>query len=109
MNAQRNLEFKQDLSRGPRCNIFSSNDQAVVRKAVAQLHGNEHAVIVLRFWEANTISEIAGILDLTWQEVETHLTQALIKLKNLCLKDREFSRSEKSGGALCGTCPNSAA
>lgn len=109
MNAQKHVELMQDLSRGPRCNIFSSKDQGVVRRAVANLQGNEHAVVVLRFWESNTISEIAGILDLTWQEVESYLTQALTKLKVFCLKDREFSRSEKEGGAACGSPTNSAA
>ena len=109
MNTQKNAELMQDLSRGPQSNIFSSNDQAVVRKAVAQLQGHEHSVVVLRFWEANTISEIAGILDLTWQEVESYLTQALIKLKSICLKDREFSRSGNPGGVLCGNSKVSAA
>ena len=93
MKAQRNIEIMQDMGRGPRFNLFTAQDHAIVRQAVAQLEGYEHSVVVMRFWEKNTISEIAEILDLSWQEVEKYLAQALIKLKSICLGDSSCSRA----------------
>lgn len=97
------FEFKQDISRGPRSNIFTLKDHAVVREAVATLQGIEHSVIILRFWEGNTISEISEILDLSWGEVEKNITQALLKLKEYCVKNQDFSRTIMGGMNQCGT------
>ncbi len=94
-------EFMQDLARGSTQPLFSNVDYSILRKNLSQLQGHERSVVMLRFWESNTISEIAEILELTWQDVESYLTRALAKLKNLCLENQEFSRSTPSGETKC--------
>ena len=107
MKAQRTSVVAQELSRGQLFDLFSAKDHAIVRNAIAQLEGHEHTIILMRFWENNTIDEIAEILDLTWQEVERYLSQALTKLKAFCLNHPGFSRTSKSKEPV--TEPNRAA
>ena|SRR5689334_20606711 len=102
MNTVTHVELMQNLSRGPQSNIFSFKDHAIVREAIAQLQDDEQSVIVLRFWEKNTITEIASILDLTWNEVEQHMSQALSKLQKFCLETKGFSRSTLPEENVCG-------
>lgn len=96
------FEVMADISRGPRSDIFTLKDHTIVREAVAKLKGLEHEIVVRRFWENNTISEIAEILDLSWSEVEKALAIALEKLKVYCVKNQDFSRSVRGGRSQCG-------
>jgi len=89
-----NKETMQDLGRGPLGNLFTGKDHSIVREAVGKLDKTEHTIVLMRFWEQNTISEIAEILDLSWTEVESRLTQALEKLKAFCLSKADFSRNQ---------------
>lgn len=88
-----NLETMQILDRSPRFNLFSSQDHAIVKQAMSRLDGREKCVVLLRFWEGNTVSQIAEILDIPLQEVICYLSRALKKLKPACLGNPEFSRS----------------
>lgn len=89
----RNAETFQNLDRGSKSNLFTEKDHAIVRAALANLKGPEHQIVLMRFWEQNTLSEIAEILDLSVQEVEKHLASAFQTLKRVCLKNPEFSRA----------------
>lgn len=93
LNLNVNTETLQNLERGPRSNLFSGKDHEIVRKALAQLEGPEHQVIVMRFWEKNTLDEISEILEISVQEVEKYLVQAMAKLKMICLGNPAFSRA----------------
>ena len=94
-------ETMQNLARSPRQNLFTLKDRSIVREGLAKLQAVEQEIVALRFWENNTITEIASILDLSWQEVEAHLKQALVKLQEYCLNHKKFSRAKSSGGQEC--------
>jgi DNA-directed RNA polymerase specialized sigma subunit len=96
-----NSETMQNLDRSPRFNLFTVKDHSIVREGVAALQGYEHSVVLLRFWESNTISEIAEILDLSWQDVEKYLSQAIVKLKKFCEAKQDFSRASAHGDQSC--------
>ena len=91
-----NAELMQNVDRGPIRNIFTGVDHRIVIQALAKLQGHEYKAVKLRFWENNTVSEIAQILNLSWDEAERTLVHALKKLKSMCVANPDFSRIRKS-------------
>ena len=88
-----NLETMQILDRSPRYNLFSNQDHAILRAAMGRLTVPEKCVVLLRFWEGNTVSEITEILDMPLKEVLFYLCTAFKKLKPACMANPDFSRS----------------
>ncbi len=78
---------------GPAHNLFTKGDHDFIRKAVIGLPKNEGSVVLLRFWNENSIEEIAGILNLNLKQVELLLHKAILRLKTQCLHHPEFSRA----------------
>ena len=93
MANQKHFETMQNLERGVSFNLFTQKDHAIVRRALAELNELERSLIVLRFWEKNTLFEMGEILDLSFEEVEQKLSIALEKLKPICLNQKGFSRA----------------
>jgi len=73
---------------------FNTNDIAVIRKALGELPFVEWHILYLRFWENYSIHEIANSLEMKWEEVNTIIEKLFVELKDYCLKDPSFSRSE---------------
>lgn len=73
---------------------FNQNDIAVIREALRDLPIIEWHILYLRFWENYSIQEIAESLEMKWEEVNQTIDKLLIELKEHCLKDPTFSRSE---------------
>jgi len=75
---------------------FTECDHLVVRQAIALLPKRELEVIVLRFWEGLSETEIATALRTDWQTIEKLMAKALARLKDTCLSRPEFSRNQVS-------------
>lgn len=73
---------------------FTQNDIAVIREALRDLPIKEWHILYLRFWENFSIQEIAESLDMKWEEVNQAIEKLLTELKEYCLNDPAFSRSE---------------
>ena len=95
MVTQKNHETMQNLQRGESFNLFTSQDHSIIREAMGELGEVERTLILLRFWERNTLTEIGQIMDLSFQEVEKRLNGAFEQLKKICLSQKDFSRSNQ--------------
>ncbi len=93
MVVQVNNETNEVLNSARLQSIFTDTDYLIARQAVAKLSGHEHSVVMLRFWENQSMAKIADFLDLTLREVERHLNKALARLKKICAENPEFSKS----------------
>lgn len=75
--------------------VFSKEEQKVVREAVLRLPIDEKLIVLLRFWENNSIQDIAETLEMPWDEVERSLKKSLKKLKELCTADPNFGENKQ--------------
>ncbi len=75
---------------------FTECDHLVVRQAMAFLPRRELEVVVLRYWEGLSETEVAMALRTDWRTVEKIMANALARLKEICLSRPEFSRSQIS-------------
>lgn len=96
MSTYSKREIIRELRGLPDDNVFTNKDHHIVRQALRSLTCNEHSIVMLRFWENCSLAEISKLLDLTWDQVESSLTSALTKLKGLCVRDPDFSKSQPS-------------
>lgn len=72
---------------------FSTNDIVIIRQALGDLPFIEWHILYLRFWENYSIQEIAIALEMKWDEVNMTIEKLLVQLKDYCMKDPAFSRS----------------
>lgn len=73
---------------------FNKNDISIIREALRDLPIIEWHILYLRFWENFSILEIAESLEMKWEEVDQTIEKLLAELKEHCLNDPTFSRSE---------------
>ena len=74
--------------------MFSETDYFIVRQAMALLPKRECEIVILRFWENLSVTEISIALGMNWDRTEARLEQALFRLKRICLDQSEFSRRQ---------------
>lgn len=72
---------------------FNQFDYLVVRRAMDELPLLEKLVVEMRFFHNFSISEIARLLRMGWDEAESLIDSALTILRQQCLSDPRFSRS----------------
>jgi DNA-directed RNA polymerase specialized sigma subunit len=70
---------------------FTSNDVEIVRAGLSYLTTCERQILIYRFWEEKTIEEIAGLLEMKWEEVNRSIETALKILKHYCIGQSDFS------------------
>ena len=63
----------------------------ILNKLIKKLPLRHKTVIRLRFWDNQTIEEIAKAMRLTWNEANQLIEEAKILLRNMCLNDPAFS------------------
>jgi DNA-directed RNA polymerase specialized sigma24 family protein len=65
-----------------------------LKAALTQLNAKEQRAIFLRFWDSNSIDEIANDINLSWGETDALITETLKKLRALLPKNCQlkFSR-----------------
>lgn len=73
---------------------FTSNDIEIVRAGLSYLTTCERQILIYRFWEDKTIEEIAGLLEMKWEEVNRSIEKALKTLKQYCIYQSDFSTNE---------------
>ena len=73
--------------------IFTEADYSIVRQALQGLPEMEREIVILRFWARYDVFRIADLFGLRVKTVETCLSRAYTKLKNICLECPEFSQS----------------
>ena len=76
--------------------MFSETDHLIVRQAMALLPKRECEILTLRFWGNLSVTEISISLGMNWDRAEERLTQALLKLRGICLEQPEFSRRDEA-------------
>ena len=70
---------------------FTAKDIEVVRNGLNFLSFLERQIIIYRFWENQTIEEIATVLELSWSEIDEVINEAIEKLRAFCLEHPNFS------------------
>jgi DNA-directed RNA polymerase specialized sigma24 family protein len=70
---------------------FTAKDIEVVRNGLNFLSFLERQIIIYRFWENQTIEEIATALELSWSEIDELINEAIEKLRTFCLEQPNFS------------------
>ena len=70
-------------------------DKFIARAMVKRLPFKQRKAITLRFWHNKSIYEIAKALRMTWGEADNLLKEALLQLKENCLKQPRISRAFK--------------
>lgn len=73
---------------------FTKNDIVILREILKDLPFIEWHILYLRYWENFTILEISEALQMKWEEVNETIEKLLIDLKEHCLNDPDFGRSE---------------
>lgn len=79
---------------------FTEKDQAILREGITRLSFIDRQIIINRFWENQTIEEIADTFQMSWDEVDQSIEKSQRILKAYCLTQKEFSLYEES---LCNT------
>ncbi len=72
--------------------LFTEQDYQCLRRALRALSDREFRIVVMRFWELNTIEEIATALKSSWTEIDRTIEGTLPKLRQICLMNPDFSR-----------------
>lgn len=75
-------------------NLFTLMDHAIVRSAVKQLPGLLSIIVEMRFWKRLTLEDIADDLGVSVATVETGIAKAIVRLREDCLRNPAFSRSQ---------------
>lgn len=74
---------------------FSKMDHQLVRAALRELSNGHRRAVYLRFWENQSIEDIAQTLGRSWNEVDDLLEEAFEKIRETCEEHQGFSRSLK--------------
>ena len=69
---------------------FTPQDMEIVRAGLNFLSFVESQVLIYRFWENQTIEEISDQIEMTWDETDYLITEALEKLRAYCLAHSEL-------------------
>ena len=72
--------------------------QHVVEKGLCRLDEIERRAIFLRFWQPFTISQIADLMNLSWDEADRLIDQAVAKIRAVLIE-------KKSDRHLAGETP----
>ncbi len=70
---------------------FTPKDIEVVRNGLSFLTFLERQILIYRFWEERTIEDIAEILEMYWDEVDSYIEDSLKSLRKYCLEHPSFS------------------
>ena len=89
----RNILGRVPFQRDP---LFTIADYAIVNRAISCLSAVEQGVLALHFWEGLSIPQICSLLNLSWQAVDSLLSQAFQAIYKSCVLDPAFSRTEVS-------------
>jgi DNA-directed RNA polymerase specialized sigma subunit len=81
---------------------FTEKDQAILREGITLLSFIDRQIIINRFWENQTIEEIAETFLMSWDEVDQSIEESMETLKSYCLSQKEFSLYEEP---VCSTTP----
>lgn len=73
--------------------IFSATDHMIVRSAVRGLPGLLSQVMIMRFWENRSLTEIADDMGVTVKTIEQAILKSYRILRDECLRNPTFSRS----------------
>lgn len=74
-------------------NLFTPTDHEIIRHALATLDWESRFIVEMRFWEFNSIKDIALLTETTWEEVDQSLRKSFQKIKTYCLNHCAFSRN----------------
>ncbi len=66
--------------------------QHIIEKAVCALDEAERRVIFLRFWEPNTIAQVADLIGVPWEQADTLIDSAVMKIQKEIKKYKEQNR-----------------
>jgi DNA-directed RNA polymerase specialized sigma24 family protein len=84
-DAGENMKFQE--------NLFTPTDYVIIRAAVRGLPGLLGAIVEMRFWQKQSLVEIAVELGVSEKMIERSLSQATRMLREQCLRHPAFSRS----------------
>ena len=73
--------------------LFTPTDHEILKRAMLMLDWESRFIIEMRFWEFNTIEDIARLMSMTWDEVDQSLKTSFNKIKDYCVNHHEFSRN----------------
>lgn len=74
--------LKEDLVLIPTEDVLAANEyQHVIEKSLGALNEIERKVIFLRFWEPNTIAQVADRLGIAWHEADILIDGAVKKIQ----------------------------
>jgi DNA-directed RNA polymerase specialized sigma24 family protein len=82
-----------NIPKRKRDNIFTNIDHVIVRSAVRRLPGLLSEIMAMRFWQNNSVVEIAQELGVSVRTVDEAITNAIRILREECLRNPGFSRS----------------
>ena len=96
MKGKRFLERKNKihLIKEVKVTKFSSGNQMIIRSLLRKLPKQQKKAIILRFWEDQSIDEIAGTLKISWDDANELIENGLLLLKKefiantMCLKGK---------------------
>lgn len=66
--------------------------QHVIEKALKVLDETERRVIFLRFWEPNTIAQVADMIGIAWEEADQLIDCAVQKIQKEIKKHKAKAR-----------------
>lgn len=75
--------------------LFTGTDYEIVRSGLKQLPAVHQMILLLHYWENHSLTEISEKLGLSIQSIEEGTREATQTLKQICLNDTNFSRSEQ--------------
>lgn len=72
---------------------YSLHQKMALHRLIENLEPREIEVLRLHYWETMSLTEIATVLRIDWQDVKAIFNSAHDKLRSLCLNHQAFRKS----------------